>query len=219
METANVTPLELGFGMQGLGHQVAQYVQEVCTRFDKVTYLEIGVGEGTTLAAIADRLRKLAVQWRAIGVDLPDGYSLDLFRVNKTMRTKMLPFAETRTSVLLPWNRVTLHLADSQKFLLTWDELVNLVLIDGCHGKPCAKNDFLNIEPWVVPGGYVMFHDFGQDQQWQSQPHCPEGIDVRGACAELGLLDNNREGWRFIGTLIGDKPAGSGDMGVFEKLK
>ncbi len=78
--------------------------------------------------------------------------------------------------------------------------------------------DFLLLEPFIVPHGIVLMHDFGKDQVGQSQPHCPDGLNVRGAARDLGLLDGGRPGWKFLEVLVGDKPAGSGDMGVFQKL-
>jgi hypothetical protein len=129
---------------------------------------------------------------------------------------------EFRKPVLPEWGAVTLILKDSHSFFgeHTIAGGVHLALIDGCHGKPCVSLDFLLIEPLIVPGGYVMFHDFGADQIGQEQAppdHCPI-VGVHDACASLGLLDNTRDGWRFVQTIIGDKSAGSADMGVFQKL-
>ncbi len=215
------TPHSLGPGMQGMGAGVMHYVDGVASYFLNVTYVEIGVSDGITLSEISKRLSETCESWRAIGIDLPD------CRHETTRRhsqEKGLTFDLLRQlKGALKWNRVTFVLKDSHSFLgenaINLDQ-VHLALIDGCHGKPCVSLDFLLIEPLIVPGGYVMFHDFGKDQIGQAQAppdHCPI-VGVHDACASLGLLDNTRDGWRFVQTIIGDKSAGSADMGVFQKL-
>jgi hypothetical protein len=71
----------------------------------------------------------------------------------------------------------------------------------------------------MVPGSTMMFHDFGIDQRFQPQPHCPGGVDVWGACYDLGLLTNKRAGWAFAEHITGHKEQGGWDMGVFKKEK
>ncbi len=214
-------PRDLGPGMQGMGAPVMKFVDEVAGYFLNVTYVEIGVSDGITLSEIAKRLSQTSESWRAIGIDLPEcrhettrrhsqekGLSFDLVRQYKETPKR---------------NGVTFILKDSHSFLGEHASDIgdiHLALIDGCHGKPCVASDFLLLEPLIVPGGYVMFHDFGADQIGQEQcppDHC-KIVGVHDACASLGLLDNTREGWRFVQTIIGDKSAGSADMGVFQKL-
>jgi hypothetical protein len=108
---------------------------------------------------------------------------------------------------------------DSHVFIpCFWRLPIHLALIDGCHCYECALKDFSNIEEFVEPGGVVMFHDFGEDQQDQPQPRGHKPLDVRGACRDLGLFDNKRDGWEFVRELVGDKKNGSANIGVFKKL-
>ncbi len=215
-------PRDLGPGMQGMGAGVMHYVDGVASYFLNVTYVEIGVSDGITLSEVSKRLSETCESWRAIGIDLPDCRN-ETTRRNST--DKGLPFDLVRPPLrkLPKLGCVTFVLKDSHTFLgenATAIGPVHLALIDGCHGKPCVSLDFLLIEPLIVPGGYVMFHDFGADQIGQEQAppdHCPI-VGVHDACASLGLLDNTRDGWRFVQTIIGDKAAGSADMGVFQKL-
>jgi hypothetical protein len=208
--------------MQGMGAGVMHYVDGVASCFERVTYVEIGVHDGLTLCQIAKRLSDTAEAWRAIGIELPDCRHETTRRHHEELGLKFKIIREFRKPVLPEWGAVTLILKDSHSFFgeHTIAGGVHLALIDGCHGKPCVSLDFLLIEPLIVPGGYVMFHDFGADQIGQEQAppdHCPI-VGVHDACASLGLLDNTRDGWRFVQTIIGDKSAGSADMGVFQKL-
>src|SRR5215831_9133230 len=73
--------MEFGYGMQGIEDRVITLAHTMATKFKEVTYVEIGVGEGPTLTAIASELRNHAKQWRAIGVELPNGYSFNQQKV------------------------------------------------------------------------------------------------------------------------------------------
>ncbi len=222
MTTTEVeAPVKLGPGMQGMGADVMRIVDQIAWKFRSITYLEIGVSDGITLAEIAHRLASSAESWRAIGLDLPHCRHETTRRhaIEKDLKFDLV----THYTKIPKWGRITFILKDSHSFLGSSPDLdggVHLALIDGCHGKKCVSLDFLLLEPLIVPGGVVMFHDFGADQinQAQAPPdHCPI-VGVRDACASLGLLDNTRTGWKFVETIIGDKLAGSADMGVFEKL-
>jgi hypothetical protein len=215
--------MALGFGMNGMEEQILNVTRDVAARFGEVTYVEIGVGEGTTLTAIAATLAKECSRWRAIGIDLPNGYSFSFNRTEEIalQRGLKLYFVTPNSSIVHPhWNAVTVYFKDSQSFLTEhWQEPVHFALIDGCHGKPCVILDFLALEAWMVKGGTMMFHDIGQDQRGHPQPHCPDGVDVYGACYELGLLTGKRAGWKHETTMTGNRVAGGWDMGIFSKEK
>jgi hypothetical protein len=211
----------LGIAMNGLEDSICKIAREIGLRFDEVTYVEIGIGEGMTLSGIARELRMVNKRWRAIGVELPNGYSFNQQQTMEIclMRGLPLTFENPKTIVHPKWERVTVYFKDSQSFLTEyWNEPIHLALVDGCHGKPCVMADFLAIESCMEPGGVVMFHDFTEDQIGNIQPHCATGIDVRGACRELGLTkENRRAGWQWTDTLVADRMQGGWDMGVFTK--
>jgi len=210
----------LGFGMNGLEERICAIARAVAKRFKEVTYVEIGVGQGATLTGIARELRMATPRWRAIGVELENGYSFDRGCTIETSlrRGLTLAFEVPKTIVHPSWQAVTVYLKDSQSFLMEyWNEPIHFALIDGCHGKPCVIQDFLAIETFLEPSGVVMFHDFSEDQVGHPQPHCSGGIDVRGACRELGLLNGRRNGWKHSETVIGNRLQGGWDLAVFAK--
>lgn len=215
--------MSFGFGMNGMEEKISSLALSVGKQFpEEVTYVEIGVGEGTTLTAIAAILATSGVnRWRAIGIDLPNGYSFNEQQTTSIAlrRGLSLEFVTPVNSIVRPkWNQVTVYLRNSQSFLTeNWQESIHFAMIDGCHGKPCAILDFLALEAFMVSGATMMFHDFGEGQIGQSQPHCPDGVDVRGACRDLGLLNGKRPGWKFADTFSADIAAGGWDMGVFKK--
>jgi hypothetical protein len=215
--------MEMGYCMGGIEDQILWVVDDVASRFDEITYVEIGVAYGATMTAIASRLRDSGKKWRVIGIELINGYSFNRERTEAfaAKRNLKLNFVIPNGAIVHPlWETLTVYFKDSQSFLTEiWQEPIHLALIDGCHGKPCVTLDFLALEAFMVPGGTIMFHDFGIDQRGDFQPHCPTGIDVRGACESLGLLTDKRPNWKHTGTFIGDKMQGGYDMGIFEKMK
>ncbi len=214
--------MALGFGMNGMEEKILHIAKTVGQSFDEVTYVEIGVGEGTTLTAIACMLGSCGCpRWRAVGIDLPNGYSFSFTQTQAIAlaRGLKLDFVTPNSSIVHPaWNQVTVYLKNSQSFLTEhWQEPIHFALIDGCHGKPCVILDFLALEAFMVKGSTMMLHDFNEAQKGMSQPHCPGGVDVRGACYDLGLLTGKRPGWKFGEQIAADQAGGGWDMGVFIK--
>jgi len=210
-----------GFGMGGMETRLEMIAKGVADRFDQVTYLEIGVGEGATLTAIATILRDTGKKWRAVGIELPNGYSFSRGKTEHIAKIRGLDLdfvSPNGTMQRPPWDRVTVYLKDSQTFLTEmWQEPLQFALIDGCHGRSCVRLDFLGIEAWMEPGGVAMFHDYSPEQTGQYQPHCPNGIEVRAAVNDLGLIGGKRKGWRMTEVLTADRTQDGWDMAVFQK--
>jgi hypothetical protein len=198
--------------MGGLEHGVECYTREVCQKFDAVTYLEIGIARGETLTGIASMISSIRASWRAVGVDLPDGYSLNLSDVAGNAYANKLNFVVCNNGSEPPDNYVTVYLKPSHEFMQTWNRPIHIALIDGCHCKQCTMDDFTNIAKHVPVGGIVMFHDFTLEYVGAEQPHGTR-CAVVPACAELGLLDKHYPGWEWCDTLKGER-----DMGVFRRV-
>jgi hypothetical protein len=201
--------------------RLTQITKDIAEKFDKITYVEIGVAEGTTLTAIASILQHVGKPWKAVGIELPNGYSFnrDLVEQTSVLRGLSLNFVVPNTNTQHPpWFAVTVYLKDSQSFLTElWQEPIHLALIDGCHGKPCVTLDFIALEAWMEPGGCVLFHDVSPEQQGIFQPHCSQGIHVRDAINQLGLFSGRRKGWRFSEQITADRTQDGWDMAVFHK--
>jgi predicted O-methyltransferase YrrM len=155
------------------------------------TYLELGIGAGETLAPVARKIQDFRRDswpaWRVIGVDIPNGWSLNLPAVEQNL-------GELRS-------KAEIHLKPSQQFLIedTIQNGLDFVFIDGCHGRWCAQADFILLHRHLNPGCVVVFHDASpQCQGMHLQPHCNTGIAVREALQTLGLLENKLPGWNFL---------------------
>lgn len=58
-------------------------------------------------------------------------------------------------------DRIECVLTDSADLVLSPEMEIGFAFIDGAHTYEYAKNDFTKIEPMVVGGGVVVFHDVG----------------------------------------------------------
>ena len=180
-------------------------------------YLEIGAAAGGTLRMAVNLLLNSEQPWKVVGVDVPNGWCLDIPMINQR-------FADAKTDSQrplffeYPHGTVEVMICDGgvQKDfpidMCLWD----FVFVDGCHGKACAIADFIKVESQVRPGGRVCFHDASANCQGRDRKqHCGgrQGIRVRPALQELGLLDDRRPGWKRVGETF----AGRGIV-IFEKV-
>lgn len=160
-------------------------------------YAEIGLGYGGGFNAVSHYLANEAgIAIHRVGVDIPS-------------------FATSSVGTVAAYDRpqgMELRLVGADAFFRAAKaagELYDFIFIDGCHGAPCVRNDFLGAEAVIVPGGVVAFHDTDPGcQDIHMQPHCGTGIRAREAVQKLGLLDDSRPGWRKIAETSGNKDKG-----------
>lgn len=210
----------LGIGMEGLAPQVAPFVEQISTAFQEVTYVEIGVACAVTLSNISAYIRDHGVKWRSIGIDLPDGYSLDKNAALRQAHLKQLPYSADviahSNPVNPPWNHISVYFKSSHEFIPeNWTYPIQFALIDGCHCAKCFGTDFLLLEPFIVPGGIVMTHDIDEASQSQPEPRGHGNRAVRNVARDLGISTGTREGWKMLAEL--QSQPGAGNMGVFQK--
>ena len=176
---------------------------------DPYIYFEIGIGNGDTMEAARQWLSGRELPYFIVGVDLPD-YSGTV----RNLGWHQI-FMNGKTEEVHPMN---VSYTGSEHFLSkSWLE-ANFIFIDGCHGSPCAKRDFLLAEKKIKDGGVICFHDTDPNCQGQHfQEHCNMGIDVRKALEDLGLLDDRRPGWTKLFETSGDRTR-SGHGAAFFKF-
>lgn len=54
-------------------------------------------------------------------------------------------------------SRVHVHFASAPT--IAWSEPIGFLLVDGLHDYASVSSDFRHLEPWLVTGGFVAFHD------------------------------------------------------------
>jgi hypothetical protein len=181
-----------------INHSIDQNLQEW-------NYLEIGLGYGETLAAVAAIMNEREVKpktWRIIGCDIkvkPNVFNHEIWKkvpIYMVNETTFALFDNIVTAVQIDSKRLPVYVAPI-KF--------NYVFIDGCHEKECVKTDFTGIEPHVAKDGVVVMHDYdewiegGDPQTFHNGENCA----VMAAVDDLGLDPSNvtRPGWSLINRL------------------
>lgn len=214
----------LGLCMEGNEAAFWSRLRSAVEGLPQGVYLEIGVANGDTFGAVAGYLQSHAHgtrDWVAIGLDIRDGWSLDANQIIRNFPDDRIIVTCARRWLGEPgWGQVTIMRAPQNEIeafnrfdfsrAAGWaahQHPLGFVFIDGCHGYECCKADFAWVEPMVMLGGVVCFHDATAGcQGLHVQPHCGTGIDVRRALKDLGLLPGHgeyRSGWGFLEEVAG----------------
>lgn len=177
-----------------------RFLEQLKREFGFVRMLEIGVGQGATMAGVLERCDELGVPASYEGVD-----------------------GECGTPVVLPTDCVFTK-GDSAFVFPQVGDAFNFLFVDGSHASNYVCLDFLNYSPKVVVNGYCLFHDTREGPQWQGlhyqgsgeQGRFENNIAVRAALQKLGLLQGYRSDWKFIEEIASSDIMG---MQLYKKLK
>lgn len=188
-----------GIAMEGCGLHIKKAillaVESSKIDIEDFIYIEIGAGEGKTINKVCEYLQAIGIErFRAIAVDIEDGWSLNeekFYENTKEFKDKVL-----------------LSLDGSPLALSTFgDNSVNLILIDGDHQKNAVLEDFIEADRIIKDGGVIIFHDTDERSQGADVFHRqPDGIRVREAVQELGLLDGSNQNFNLIIDFPGEEP-------------
>lgn len=191
--------------MSGCSQIILEAINECSKTFDHVTYVEMGIAEGRTLSAVGNHLKDLNHKFTCIGVDIENGWSLNVEEFLKNIQGIE--------------DNVILTLVGSQGFLeLHTDDSISFLLIDACHSRECCAKDFIAAEKKVRSGGFVAFHDTASfAQNIQPQPHCNQPCHVMGSLEDLALIGDNRPGWRLFSKTDGEPTGENNGMMIFRK--
>lgn len=198
--------MNLGICTAGLETEFERALRERAKAGEPFVYLEIGTAYCDTWLAVCRVLTTTQANWRTVAVD-PWTHSLENYMA------KIAPEFGPDKALMLVQTREEAFRTEMERI----GNRLDFVFIDGCHAEPCVRGDFLAVEPLVVPGGLVVFHDIFPEPS-NFQPHCQQGSGVRYALAGLGLMDGDRRGWRRKPDWIADRALNGADCGVFEKL-
>lgn len=217
-----------GIRMNGLESPIENIVKDYLnnSKYNEFRFLEIGSAAGATLKAIYEITKENIKHdnWRIDGLDLVNGWSLDLNIIKEFGYPIGIYQNGIRNPELTIYNeRAFLWLENNPR---EWiknlnDGSIDIAFIDGEHSKQEVTKDFLAVESKIKLGGQIWFHDCGvleTGTDWQ--PVGQEFINVRGAINDLGLWDNKYPGWEFVREISGSRLVGGdgNSCGVFRKL-
>ena len=120
--------------------------------------LEIGTFKGSTTSNIAANYGG-----KVVTVDLPPGDTAELAADKVDIQ-----YYGAEKHFLPPYDQqIQQVLMDSAKLNLSPG--IAFAFIDGCHTEEYVYNDFSKIEPCMIDGGTVLFHDYGS---WAGVTNC-----------------------------------------------
>lgn len=213
------------FGIRTSGSEegLENTIKESIARFPRNwAFLEVGTAGGLSLRAIRDIAAESGhPTWFVMGTDLPDGYTFNQVELLRNFDNKIHIITDAKQSWNIHKNQAILFLIDAKHFIRQcFNDVFQCAFIDGDHSKNAVMEDFLTLEPKIEKGGFVLFHDAGELERGSDPQPNGEGINVRGALEELGLLENKRSGWKFVREIHGDRAKGGwgNNTVVIEKI-
>lgn len=198
--------MKLGICCSGLEDQFERALRERAKDWQSFVYCEIGTAHADTWLSVCRFLDHTEAQWRTIGID-PWVHAFENYH------NKIAPEFGPDKALLLVQTREEAFATEKERI----GDRLDFVFIDGCHARLCVMEDFVSVEPLVVSGGLVVFHDIDQPPG-DIQTHCNADQDVKGALEHLGLWQNVRPGWRRLPDWQADKTKNGFSCGVFERL-
>lgn len=196
---------QFGIAMQGCGKAILDTIDSRIDENIPFVYVELGIAEGRTLSAVARHILQRTKNFYCMGVDIEDGWSLNMDQVKENIKG-----LEDYVVIFLTGS--THHLNDSE------NHSIDFLLIDACHARECCARDFLDAVPKIKPGGFVAFHDTAPFAQGiQPQPHCNQPCNVLGSLEDLGLLSGIRPGWKLHWEVTGEEGGENHGLMIFKK--
>lgn len=138
--------------------------QAVRSRPQAPNIVEVGSYCGKSTAALGLALRDIECPpgTRIFAVDPHEGMVGARDReVYETPRT-LAAFRQNMSAAAL--NHLV-EVVPKHSFEVEWDRPICFLFIDGLHDYENVSRDFSHFNHWLVPGGYIAFHDYG--------PHFP----------------------------------------------
>jgi hypothetical protein len=138
---------------------IAVTARALATHEQPQTIVEVGSYCGRSTVVFGSVVKTLSPEAKIYAIDPHDG--------------KVGAIDQGITSgepTLIRFNR-NLEQADLTKYVeviqkhsyeVTWDKPIQILFIDGLHDYTNVARDFFQFERWVVPGGYIAFHDYAE---------------------------------------------------------
>lgn len=205
--------MKLGIRMDGTESRFIDLFLDKAKNSVDFSFFELGTAEGYTFSGLCQALVEKNLNGLMVSCDLPNGWSVDQAKMVNNMKRSGINWSLHFDPNHRPEIGANIYFVDGRNLVkelnIQYGFLIDFAFVDGCHGSPCVRADFLSIAPFIKPNGIIAFHDAGiEEQNTDYQNHCGENINVRKALIDLGLIDNKREGWKFIDEIPGDRSRG-----------
>ncbi len=124
---------------------------------DKGAVVEIGSYCGRSTVVLGSVVKTLHPTGQVYAIDPHDGKVGALDQGLSVGRPTLEKF--TRNIAAAGLNEIVQPI-QQYSYEVVWDQPISLLLIDGLHDYANVARDFHHFERWVLPGGYIAFHDY-----------------------------------------------------------
>lgn len=118
--------------------------------------VEVGSFQGKATVVLGRVAEALGTSARVHAIDPGDGVVGDRERGLQRLGPTQDALARNLQRAGLE-DRVRVHVASAPA--VPWSEPIGFLLVDGLHDHASVSADFHHLEPWLVEGGFVGFHD------------------------------------------------------------
>lgn len=119
--------------------------------------VEVGSFCGRSTVVLGSVVQSLGIPSRVYAVDPHNGVVGALDSGTKSLGPTLAIFQRNVAENALASIVETMI---SPSFEVAWDKPIAFLFIDGLHDYGNVSRDFYHFEPWVIPGGYIAFHDY-----------------------------------------------------------
>ena len=119
--------------------------------------VEIGSYCGRSTVVLGSVVRALEPEARVYAIDPHDG---QVGAVDRRLSATPPTLARFEANVAAAGVRDVVVTVQRRSYETEWDKPIAFLFIDGLHDYSNVSRDFHHFEPWLVPGGFVAFHDY-----------------------------------------------------------
>jgi hypothetical protein len=119
--------------------------------------IEVGSYHGKATVLMGAIVKKYFPEVRIVSIDPHDGKQ---GAADTGLKTFPLSLPMLQKNIMEAGVAEFVKIVQARSYEVPWDSPVSLLVIDGLHDYQNVSRDFYHFSGWIIPGGYVAFHDY-----------------------------------------------------------
>jgi predicted O-methyltransferase YrrM len=136
---------------------IAASARALARQDERHTIVEVGSYCGRSTIVIGSVAKAICPDARLYAIDPHDG---KVGALDQSTRTCGPTLEKFRRNIARADLAGIVEIVQKYSFDVVWEKPIALLFIDGLHDYVNVARDFFHFEAWMVPGGYVAFHDY-----------------------------------------------------------
>jgi glycosyltransferase involved in cell wall biosynthesis len=136
---------------------IATTLKSCCSLDPPHHLVEIGSYHGKSTVAIGSTAKSLFPSAKVYAIDPHEGV---VGATDQGIQYKSPTWEKYNQNIRAAGLEKTVIPLKNYSFNIDWKDPVSFLFIDGLHDYPNVARDFWKFAPYVVPGGYIAFHDY-----------------------------------------------------------